>query len=222
MKESCEKFGNPAAEVTSDNRNLIGIRASRLIPGLVRRFWVPTAIVPFLSTPSSSSPLLAAYLSLVFHPSRIFEQTRCIPGKLVALLRSGRLSGFKRYPLRKLARWRTNQLLIKPLSFRDGRYGDRGDAVNQHALVCCRHKENRITLESRYLEIVSKQERNRLLAITCHHDDNKTIFRSLELQILQSLIREVFIFGSSYFSIKVFFKFRFFRFLNLPIFTCIC
>lgn len=35
--------------------------------------------------------------------------------------------------LRKLARWRTNQLLIKPLSFRDGRHDDRG---GNEACVC--------------------------------------------------------------------------------------
>jgi len=164
---------------------------------------VPTAIVPFLSTPSSSvSP--SCRQSFPSLPSLEDLRTDALYTRQIGGTSAvGRLSGFKRYPLRKLARWRTNQLLIKPLSFRDGRHGDRGDAVNR-TLVCCRQRRKsnytRISVQ-RNLEIVSKQEKH-ILALS--RDDNKTIFRPLELRILESLIRKVFIFGSSYFSISGF------------------
>lgn len=134
-----------AAETALGNHKLIDVRVFRLIRGLALRLWVPTAIVLFLSTPSpfTSPPVLPSSI----HPSKIFEQTRYIPRQIGGTSAVGRLSGFKQYPLRKLARWRTNQLLIKPLSFRDGRHGDRGGGASVCTLVH-RHKRNRITLES--------------------------------------------------------------------------
>jgi len=150
--QKASSFESPTAKVTSDNHDLIDVRASRLIPGLVSKvLWVPTAIVPFLSTPSFSV-FPSCHLSFPSLPSPEDLRTDALYTQQIGGTSAvGRLSGFKRYPLRKLARWRTNQLLIKPLSFWDGRYGDRGDAVNR-TLVCCWHKENRITLEFRYSE----------------------------------------------------------------------
>lgn len=117
--------------MTWDNRDLIDVRASRLIPGLGSKVLGANCdrSVPF---DSFLFPLPFSYrLSFPSLPSLEDLRTDALYTRQIGGTSAvGRLSGFKRYPLRKL-RWRTNQLLIKPLSFRDGRYGDRGDAVKR-------------------------------------------------------------------------------------------